>query len=226
MKGNVIVGILILIALCIVGCTSNLKMVTLQVPTEARIKLTDTNRIAVIDFESTETRFQPGSKAAKQLREELKEKLGLIVIDAESTETAIETLQSDPVSKSSLEYYQKLGKLLRVDAIMGGKITFASRDLSGYEREEYVDPRNGNRYYRDIWVDKVGLSIDLEAHLMRTSNGEFILKEKFSDETVLPKESSSTTLYGFFDLIENQIGKLVAQMTPQERTETRYLFTD
>jgi hypothetical protein len=64
----------------------------------------------------------------------------------------------------------------------------------------------------------------MESYVVRTSDGEYIFKQNFSDETILEKESSSTSLYGFFNLMENQVNKLISQLSPQNRSENRYLL--
>jgi len=183
-------------------------------------------RVAVIDFLSTETEVDSGKEVAKQIREELEAKHGLIVRTADETNEIIaqimESSQGEVFREG--EYFQKVGRLLDVDAIFGGSVEFTTNDRSGWVRKEFTDSRTGAQYYRDVWVDRVGLFIEMETYIVRVSDGDFMFKEKFSDETIFDDENSSTSLYGFFNLMENQVTKLLSHLSPKDRSENRYLL--
>ncbi|MFC1851844.1 hypothetical protein ACFL27_16760 [candidate division CSSED10-310 bacterium] len=208
------------------SCQRHIVKVTLQIPTNARVKLENVKKVAVLDFLSSETQFDPGKGAAKQLREELNEKMDLEIISREETDKALAQVKSEStgIVLKEGEYFQKVGYILQADALFGGAIQFEQKDLSGYTRKEFVDSRTGTIYYRDVWEEKVGLLIEMEIYIVRPVDGEFLFKEKFTDETTLDRENSSTALYGFHDLIDNQVRKFMLQLSQQERSENRYLL--
>jgi len=218
--------LIFIISLCLSGCTRNIIDVTLNIPTEARIKLDNIETVAVLDFLATETQFHPGKEAAKQLRLELQNQLNVQVKSAEETEEAVEKIQTEVEGKvmKQGEYFQEIARALGVDAIIGGNIIFTSKDTSGYERQEFINERTGRPYYRDVWVEKLSLDVEMEAWFFRTADGEFLFNDKFKDETIIERESSSTSIYGFFDMIENQVNKLISHLAPQFRAEKRYLL--
>ncbi|MBN2384116.1 hypothetical protein JXQ70_14665 [bacterium] len=225
-RGKASLALLWGVVMLLTGCNRHIINVTVNVPTSARIKLDNIEKVVVLDFLSTEQQFDPGQETAKQLRDQLQNTLGLEVVSADETKAAIERIEqeSQGTVKRKGEYFQEIGHMLAADAIFGGSILFNNKDTSGYERQEYLDERTGRTYYRDVWVERISLEVEMEAYLVRTSDGEFLFDDKFLDQTMMERESSSTSIYGFYELIENQVDKLVSHLSPQSRAENRYLL--
>lgn len=218
--------VILLIFFIPMGCYKQILAVTIQVPTKELISLKDIKSIAVLDLRSSEAAYQAGEKASIQIREKLMEDEDLTILSEKQTIAGVTRFQKETkgtVFKGG-EYFQKLGQILKVDAIIGGTVQFKTRDRSSYEKKVYYHPRTGARMYRDVWVDKIGLNSKLELFFVRTSDGSYILKNKFDDETVVEQENSATGMYGFFSLIESQINKFMSKFKSQKRSETRFMF--
>ena len=123
------------------------------------------------------------------------------------------------------DFWRALGERTQADLILAGSLDFDIQDRSGYRREEYVSPFDGQIYQRQVLVEETGFEYDIVMQVYDGITGELLYSDNFKDFKQYEGESADP-LSGMFQNLYSLEDRIVGIFAQKEVEATRILFAD
>ncbi|MCP3963167.1 MAG: hypothetical protein GY719_35455 [bacterium] len=123
------------------------------------------------------------------------------------------------------DFWRALGERTQADLILAGSLDFDIQDRSGYRREEYVSPFDGQVYQRQVLVEETGFEYDIVMQVYDGITGELLYSDNFKDFKQYEGESADP-LSGMFQNLYSLEDRIVGIFAQKEVEATRILFAD
>ena len=123
------------------------------------------------------------------------------------------------------DFWRALGERTQADLILAGSLDFDIQDRSGYRREEYVSPFDGQIYQRQVLVEETGFEYDIVIQVYDGHTGELLYSDNFKDFKQYEGESADP-LSGMFQNLYSLEDRIVGIFAQKEVEATRILFSD
>lgn len=123
------------------------------------------------------------------------------------------------------DFWRALGERTQADLIMAGSLDFDIQDRSGYRREEYVSPFDGQVYQRQVLVEETGFEYDIVMQIYDGHTGELLYSDNFKDFKQYEGESADP-LVGMFQNLYSLEDRIVGIFAQKQVEATRILFSD
>ncbi len=124
-----------------------------------------------------------------------------------------------------VDFWRALGERTQADLILAGSLDFDIQDRSGYRREEYVSPFDGQVYQRQVLVEETGFEYDIVMQVYDGRTGEQLYSDNFKDFKQYEGESADP-LVGMFQNLYSLEDRIVGIFAEKEVEATRILFSD
>lgn len=197
--------------------------VPVKIPVAEKLDMRGVNRVLVAAFlQSEHPTIRLKEEIVRVLRADLRKHTALEVIEAEAPELPAQNL--DTLLKNA-SFWRSIAERSGADLVVSGAVKFESFDRSGYVQEDYVSPVTGERKRRTRFAEREGFTLELNLYFFRGSSGELIYEDSFSEDSI-QEGASADHLTVFFDLTARLEPEIVGIVSPRQREEQRYLFTD
>ena len=123
------------------------------------------------------------------------------------------------------DFWRALGERSQADLILAGSLDFDIQDRSGYRREEYVSPFDGQIYQRQVLVEETGFEYDIVMQVYDGRTGELLYSDNFKDFKQYEGESADP-LTGMFSNLYSLEDRIVGIFAQKEVEATRVLFSE
>jgi len=123
------------------------------------------------------------------------------------------------------DFWRALGERTQADLILAGSLDFDIQDRSGYRREEYVSPFDGQVYQRQVLVEETGFEYDIVMQVYDGRTGEQLYSDNFKDFKQYEGESADP-LVGMFQNLYSLEDRIVGIFAQKEVEASRILFTE
>ena len=123
------------------------------------------------------------------------------------------------------DFWRALGERTQADLILAGSLDFDIQDRSGYRREEYVSPFDGQVYQRQVLVEETGFEYDIVMQVYDGQTGEQLYSDNFKDFKQYEGESADP-LVGMFQNLYSLEDRIVGIFSQKQVEATRILFSD
>ena len=123
------------------------------------------------------------------------------------------------------DFWAALGEKLQADLILAGSLDFDIQDRSGYRKEEYVSPFDGQVYQRQVLVEETGFEYDIVVQVYDGRTGELLFSDNFKDFKQYEGESADP-LTGMFQNLYSLEDRIVGIFAQKEVEATRLLFSE
>ena len=123
------------------------------------------------------------------------------------------------------DFWRALGERTQADLILAGSLDFDIQDRSGYRREEYVSPFDGQVYQRQVLVEETGFEYDIVMQVYDGRTGEQLYSDNFKDFKQYEGESADP-LIGMFSNLYSLEDRIVGIFAQKEVEATRILFSE
>ncbi len=134
------------------------------------------------------------------------------------------TYDLDMLSRDQ-DFWRALGERTQADLILAGSLDFDIQDRSGYRREEYVSPFDGQVYQRQVLVEETGFEYDIVMQVYDGKTGEMLYSDNFKDFKQYEGESADP-LVGMFQNLYSLEDRLIGIFAQKEVEATRVLFSE
>ena len=123
------------------------------------------------------------------------------------------------------DFWRALGERTQADLILAGSLDVDIQDRSGYRREEYVSPFDGQVYQRQVLVEETGFEYDIVMQVYDGRTGEQLYSDNFKDFKQYEGESADP-LIGMFSNLYSLEDRIVGIFAQKEVEATRILFSE
>ena len=123
------------------------------------------------------------------------------------------------------DFWSALGDRIQADLILAGSLDFDIQDRSGYRKEEYVSPFDGQVYQRQVLVEETGFEYDIVMQVYDGRTGELLFSDNFKDFKQYEGESADP-LIGMFQNLYSLEDRIVGIFAQKEVEATRVLFSE
>jgi hypothetical protein len=123
------------------------------------------------------------------------------------------------------EFWEAINEATGADLIVAAAIDVKVLDRSGYTTEEYVSPKDGQTYFRQVLVEETGFNYDILLVVVNGATGEVVHREQITD--FKPQDERKLEEYTdmFSDLYTLQ-NRLIGVFVPRAVQVKRTLYTD
>jgi hypothetical protein len=123
------------------------------------------------------------------------------------------------------DFWMAINEATGADLIVSAAIDVKVLDRSGYTTEEYVSPKDGQTYFRQVLVEETGFNYDILLVVVNGSTGEVVHREQITD--FKPQDERKLEEYTdmFSDLYTLQ-NRLIGVFVPRGVQVKRTLYTD
>jgi hypothetical protein len=196
--------------------------VPVKIPVAQKLDMRGINRVLVASFIQNEhPTISLKNEIIRVLRAGLRKHTGLEVIEAEPPELPAQNLET---LLKNASFWRSIGERYEADLIVSGVVKFDTFDRSGYVQEDYISPVSGERKRRTRFAEREGFTLDLDLYFFRGQNGELVYEDSFSEDSI-QEGAAADHLSVFFDLASRMEPEILGIVSPREREEQRYLFT-
>ncbi len=122
------------------------------------------------------------------------------------------------------DFWRALGERTEADLILAGSLDFDIQDRSGYRREEYVSPFDGQVYQRQVLVEETGFEYDIVMQVYDGQTGELLYSDNFKDFKQYEGESADP-LVGMFQNLYSLEDRILGIFSQKEVEASRILFS-
>ena len=171
------------------------------------------NREARVDLQAEFQRF-----LSKQFAKETKSSV-ILLSDVRLPGADMKALESDP------GFWRDISRRTGADLIVSGVIDFDIEDKVGYRTEEFISPVDGRTYYRQVLIETTGFVFDIVLAVFDGETGEKLVEENFRDFKEFAQRDYDEIL-GLFENLRSLETQLLSIFVAQERSATRFLFTE
>ena len=205
--------------------------VKLTLPVRARLDLTGRKTIAPAPFIMVSREGEgriPGrdidvqGEFERYLFKLVRRETDLKVIETGSL--SYPTYDLDMLSRDQ-DFWRALGERTQADLILAGSLDFDIQDRSGYRREEYVSPFDGQVYQRQVLVEETGFEYDIVMQVYDGQSGDLLYSDNFKDFKQYEGESADP-LVGMFQNLYSLEDRIVGIFSQKEVEATRILFSE
>ncbi|MGD2114818.1 MAG: hypothetical protein PVG07_07190 [Acidobacteriota bacterium] len=123
------------------------------------------------------------------------------------------------------ELWADLGRRAQADLLVTGSLDFDIQDRSGYRTEEFVSPRDGRTYYRQVLVEQTGFEYDILLIVLDGRTGEVLYRDNFKDFQNFQSDEVDV-VSGMFQNLFSLEDRILGVFTQNRVEATRLLFTD
>ena len=120
-------------------------------------------------------------------------------------------------------FWQAMGERTQADLILCGGLDFDVQDRTGYRTEEYVSPKDGRTYYRQVLVEQTGFEYDILLQVYDGRTGELLYDDNFKDFQSFSSDRADP-LRGMFENLYSLEDRIVGVFAQKEVEATRVLF--
>lgn len=123
------------------------------------------------------------------------------------------------------DFWKAINEATGADLIVAAAIDVKVLDRSGYTTEEYVSPKDGQTYFRQVLVEETGFNYDILLVVVNGSTGKVVHREQITD--FKPQDERKLEEYTdmFSDLYTLQ-NRLIGVFVPRGVQVKRTLYTD
>jgi len=133
------------------------------------------------------------------------------------------TYDLDMLSRDQ-DFWRALGERTQADLILAGSLDFDIQDRSGYRREEYVSPFDGQVYQRQVLVEETGFEYDIVMQVYDGQTGDLLYSDNFKDFKQYEGESADP-LVGMFQNLYSLEDRIVGIFSQKQVEASRILFS-
>jgi hypothetical protein len=197
--------------------------VQVKLPVPQKIDVTGMRRVLIGGFRASDNPdLDIDVEYAKFLKDLFRHKSNFEILDVAAPPLPEQEL-ADVVRNAA--YWKRLAQRFSADLIIAGVIDFERTNKSGFVQEDIINPTNGQRYRQTRYADREGFSLAATHYFFRGSTGELLYEGKLTEEAVY-QGLGNDALSALFQLGERMSPEILGVVTPREKSETRYLFTE
>ncbi len=195
--------------------------VKLQLP--QRIDVTGMRRVLVGGFRAGDNPdLDVEAEYVKYLRGLLRHKSTFEVIEADAPPLPEQDL-ADVVKNAA--YWKRIGQRFSADLIIAGVVNLEKSDRSGFVQEDIINPATGQRYRRTRYAEREAFNLAVTHYFFSGATGELLYEGKLTEESVYEGRANDP-LSSLMQLADRMSPEIMGVVTPREKSETRYLFTE
>jgi hypothetical protein len=195
--------------------------VRLQVP--QKIDVTGMRRVLVGGFRAGDNPdLDVETEYVKYLRGLLKHKSTFDVIEADAPPLPEQDL-ADVVK--NVAYWKGIAQRFSADLIIAGVVNLERSDRSGFVQEDIINPTTGQRYRRTRYAEREAFTFAVTHYFFKGETGELLYEGRLTEESVYEGRGNDA-LSSMLQLADRMSPEILGIVTPHEKSETRYLFTE
>jgi hypothetical protein len=230
MRGTLLAALALSAALA-PPATAGVTEVKLTLPVRARLDLTGIRTIAPAPFIMV-SREGEGRMPGRDI--DVQAEFERYLFKLVRRETDLKVIEVGPVDYPTYDldmlgrdqdFWAALGERLQADLILAGSLDFDIQDRSGYRKEEYVSPFDGQVYQRQVLVEETGFEYDIVMQVYDGHTGEQLFSDNFKDFKQYEGESADP-LVGMFQNLYSLEDRIVGIFAQKEVEATRILFSE
>lgn len=203
--------------------TAGAVSVQIKLPIPQKIDVTGMRRLLVGGFRSNDNPdIDIDKEYVKYTKEMLRKRSTFEIIDVDPPPLPEQELK-DIVNNAS--YWKRIAQRFSADLIIAGTVDFERSDQSGFIQEDVISPYTGQRMRRTRYAEREGFQLSSRLYYFKGSSGELLYEQKLSEEAVFDG-SGNDGLSALDQLAERSSPEVLGVIMPQQKTESRYLFTE
>lgn len=201
------------------------KLVGLQLPGKPKIDLAQGDTLLIAPFLTVSDLADETDPQAKRAEEELQNFLAKLLTKSE--QYRVEVSRGVPLASSNLDalkeaggFWKTLGSQYGARYVVSGVLDFKILNRSGYETEEYVSPRDGRTYYRQVMKESTGVTLELLLWVFDASTGALADEQNFKhflEKRGTQQDFVSAFFEGMHTFEDNLRGVFLPRKVPQKR---------
>lgn len=201
-----------------------MESVTLTVPMPPRLDMRGIRTVLVTRFIVDEEveEIDLNREVVALLRHELRKRSDLDVLDVDPPSLPEQRL---PDLLANSGFWRRMGARHGADLIIAGKADFETSDRSGFVEQDVISPLTGQRVRRTTYVDRRGVTMQLNLFFIRGATGQLQYEDHFMGDVTLPGRGIDE-LSSLFELFEQFEDDIMGIVVPRARTVQRFLFTE
>ena len=201
------------------------RLVGLQLPGKPKIPFVKGDTLLIAPFLAVSDQADEVNPQARRAEEELQNYLSKLLTKSE--EYQVEVSRGVPLASSNLDalksagaYWKTLASQYGAKYVISGVLDFRIDTSSGYETEEYISPRNGRTYYRQVLKERTGVSLELLLWVFSAETGGLLDEENFKhflEKRGANQDFVSAFFEGMHAFEDNLRGVFLPRKVPQKR---------
>ncbi len=220
---------LALLSLLLSGtAAAGLRQLIIELPGKPKVDFQKGDTVLIAPFLLVSQEKDTEDKTRKKAEEELRTFLSKM-LSKEQTYT-VKLSQGVPLAsmnvdklKNSLAFWKTLASQYSAKYVISGVLDFSIQETSGYETQEYVSPYNGATYYRQVLVEKSGVSLELLLWVFKGEDGSLAAEENFK-HFLEKKGKSEDFVTAFFEGVHSFEAGLQAVFLSKPTAQKRNFY--
>ena len=216
-------AILALAAMPISPAAAGVVEVQVKLQVAQKIDVTGMRRVLVGGFRAGDNPdLDVETEYVKYMRGLLKHKSTFEVVEADAPPLPEQDL-ADVVR--NVAYWKRIAQRFSADLIIAGVVNFDRGDRSGFVQEDIINPTTGQRYRRTRYAEREAFALAVTHYFFKGETGELLYEGRLTEESVYEGRGNDA-LSALLQLAERMSPETMGVVTPREKSETRYLFTE
>lgn len=219
----ILIGLLLLLASVPAGAGA--KLVRLQLPGKPKIPFVKGDTLVIAPFLAVSDQSDEVNPQARRAEEELQNYLERLL--TKSGDFQVEVSRGIPLASSNIDtlkgsgaFWKTLASQYGAKYVLSGVLDFRIEEQTGYETEEYISPRNGRTYYRQVLKENTGVTLELLLWVYSAETGGLLDEQNFKHylEKRGPNQDFVTAFFDGMHTFEDNIkGVFLPRKVAQKR---------
>lgn len=204
------------------------KLVGLQLPGKPKIPFVKGDNILIAPFLAVSDQADEANPQSRRAEEELQNYLVKLLTKSEDFQ--VEVSRGVPLASSNIDtlkgaeaFWKTLASQYGAKYIVSGVLDFKISEQSGYETEEYVSPRDGRTYYRQVLKENTGVSLELLLWVFSAETGGLLQEENFK-HFLEKRGTQQDFVSAFFEGMQSFEDNLRGIFLPRKVTQKRWFY--
>ncbi|MDH3284970.1 MAG: hypothetical protein OEQ13_09530, partial [Acidobacteriota bacterium] len=121
-------------------------------------------------------------------------------------------------------FWRRLGEDFDADLIVGGIVSYASEDRSGFVNEDVISPVTRQTVRRTRFQNMRGYRLQLEVFFFKGDNGALLHHDIWKKELLASSDQTPDELTVLYELLESMKDDLLAVLLPTKLRQPRYIW--
>jgi hypothetical protein len=164
--------------------TAGLRQLLIELPGKPKVDFVKGDSILIAPFLMVTPEKDTEDKNRRKAEDELRNFFSKMLSKGQAYN--VQLSEGVPLASTNVEklknaaaYWKTLASQYSAKFVISGVLDFTIKDQSGYETEEYTSPYNGRTYYRQVLVEKSGVSLELLLWVFNGADGAVATEENF-----------------------------------------------
>ncbi len=218
----------LLILLVSAPALAGARLVALKLPGKAKIPLAEGDALLIAPFLAASAASDAPDPQARRAEEELQNYLAKLL--SKAGRYRVEVSRGLPLASSNIDtlkgseaFWKTLGSQYGARFVVSGVLDFQITNRSGYETEEYVSPRDGRTYYRQVLKERTGVALELLLWVFSAETGALLEEENFK-HFLDKKGTQQDFVTAFFEGMHSFEDNLRGVFLPRKVAQKRWFY--